>query len=477
MAGIIGGDATSVSKQTKNIAVEAAFFHPHIIANQARKYGLATDASHRFERGVDPALQKLALARFLFLLKDMAQYDSLDCFEGGSQTLKTQYVSLSVERFNSFSGLTLTAQKIQTLLGNLGFVLQSSSKLNLKFKVPSHRFDVGLQEDLYEEILRCYGYDDIPINLPKIGSTLPVREISIASKLISGLVSSGFKELMHIPFVSELTFTQLNEKSWSPAELLNPISENEPLMRGSLFGSLFSAINLNVKKGHSTIKVFELGNVFHKIKNDFAQEAHLSGIIYHHELQKTWSTKSIHYDFYSLKAEVLQLLRTLGIDNVQLIPNSSSLVFNLNSMDIFAGKKKIGVLGEINLAVTQKLIKNPAFGFELYPEKISNKQKVIKLKPSGKFPLSSRDMNILISKYNKYAEVESILLKGRIKFLHTFTLINTFEGKGISDGSISMTLRFIFQSPVKSLKESEINASMDHAFRLLQKSLNAEIRS
>ena len=146
-------------------------------------------------------------------------------------------------------------------------------------------------------------------------------------------------------------------------------------------------------------------------------------------------------------------------------------------MDIYSGKKVIGSFGEIDIVITQKLIKNTAFGFELYPEEISSHSKVIALKAISKFPSSTRDMNVLISKSYSYYEIEKLLLKGKIKFLNSLSLANTFEGQGIEDNSISMTLRFTFQSAVKSLQESEINESMKHAFDLLNKALKAKIRS
>ena len=280
-----------------------------------------------------------------------------------------------------------------------------------------------------------------------------------------------------MPFVSEENFMKLNSKTKKPAQLLNPINENEPMMRGSLFEGLFSAINLNVKKGHLSLKVFESGNVFHKSGNDFVQHGHISGIVYYHEPQKRWDSTVIPYDFYSLKAELYKLLQTLGVENLRLEPNSDNRAFNLNSMVIFSGKKAIGALGEIDLAVTQKLIKNTAFGFELYPEEILCRSKTIELKPISKFPSSTRDINILISKSHTYQSVEKTLNAGSISFLNNFALVNTFEGKGIPDGLISMTLSFTFQSSKKSLKDSEINDSMTHVLRVLKKSLGADIRS
>ncbi|MDB9812972.1 phenylalanine--tRNA ligase subunit beta [Gammaproteobacteria bacterium] len=476
VAGIIGGEKTSVSKNTTSIAVEAAFFHPDKIVNQARQYGLATDASHRFERGVDPAIQKQALERFLFLLDDIAKYDAVKGVEGSSQALKAKFVPLSIERFNNFSGLMLTAKTISSLLENLGFALNSTNKKNLSFKVPSHRFDISLEEDLYEEILRCYGYDKIPINSPKRGPVPPKNKISLTSDLKTGLVYGGFKELMHMPFVSEENFMKLNSHSNKPAELLNPINENESLMRHSLFEGLFSAINLNVKKGYSSLKVFESGNVFHKRGDHFIQHHHISGIVYHHEPQKSWNSKAIPYDFYSFKAEIYKLLRTLDIDDLRLEANSDIKAFNLNSMDIFSGKKKIGAFGEIDLAVTQKLIKNTAFGFEFYPKEILHTSKVIELKPISKFPSSTRDINILISKSYTYDDIQVKLSRSKINYLHTFNLANTFEGKGIPDGFISLTMRFIFQSNDRSLIDSDVSQSIKRIIRIMGKSFQAKVR-
>ena len=476
LAGIVGGEKTSVSKNTTNIAVEAAFFHPDKIVNQARKYGLATDASHRFERGVDPAIQKKALERFLFLLDDIAEYDAVKCVEGDSQVLKAEFVPLSIERFNNFSGLMLTTKKVSDLLKNLGFALNSTNSKNLSFKVPSHRFDISLEEDLYEEILRCYGYDNIPINSPKHGPIRLKNKVSITSALKSGLVFGGFKELMHMPFVSEKNFMKFNFHSNKPVELLNPINENEPIMRHSLFQGLFSAINFNVKKGHPSLKVFESGNVFHKRGNNFIQRGHISGIVYHHEPQKRWDSKFIPYDFYSFKAEICKLLRTLGVDDLRLKAHSDNKAFNLNSVDIFSGKSVIGAFGEIDLAVTRKLIKNTAFGFELYPEDILYNSKVIELKPISKFPSSTRDLNILISKSHTYDDIQAILLTNKINYLHTFTLANTFEGEGIPDDSISMTMRFIFQSNNRSLIDSEVSRSIKHIIKIMYKSFKAKVR-
>ena len=183
------------------------------------------------------------------------------------------------------------------------------------------------------------------------------------------------------------------------------------------------------------------------------------------------------YDFFSLKAEISKLLQTLGMKNIELQKASSLAPFNENVLDIFIGKQKIGVMGEIDLSITEKLIKKQAHGFVVYPEKILLSSVYPKIIKTSKFPLSTRDINIVIDKSISYEEVESLISQGIIKHLVSFNLINTFEGKDIPRGSVSMTLRFIFQSKAKSLLESEINSSMQTLLKLLEKRLNAKIRS
>ena len=477
IAGIIGSEASSVSSKTTNIAVEAAFFRPAIIVNQARKYGLVTDASHRFERGVDPEIQQLALERYLYLLNQIAEYDAVKLYCSYSHKTKKKSVKLNIAKFNKFSGLSLRASKAILILKNLGFEVLTKSENVATFNIPSHRFDISLEEDLYEELLRSYGYDNIPISIPKAGPIIKKRKDSVLDNLRLGFVHAGFKELMHMPFVSRASFQQLNSKDWTAAELQNPINENEPLLRGSLFKSLFNAVNSNVKKGYTPIKFFEAGNVFKKEKNSFIQSLHFSGMIYNHEPQTTWSQKELIYDFFTLKAEISKLFQTLGLHNIKFQKLSSSIPFNENALDIFIGKQKIAVIGEIDLSVTEKLIKKPAYGFEIYPEKISLLLKNPKIKKTSKFPLSTRDINIVINKFVAYQEVESLIAGGAIKHLASFSLINTFEGKDIPKGFISMTLRFVFQSNKQSLLESDINGSMQNLFKLLVKKLNAKIRS
>ena len=479
IAGIIGSEESSVSKRTSNIAVEAAFFKPEKIVNQARKYGLATDASHRFERGVDPKIQKLALERYLFLLSEIASFNKAECFFSEHSPKSTKPINLSIERFNSFSGLGLEAKDIKKILQHLGFDLFAESSKYLKFNVPSHRFDMQIEEDLYEELLRCYGYDNIPASKPKSGPKKTRNSNNSLSKLRLGLIYAGFKELMHMPFVSPETYASLNSHSLVPAELINPINENESLMRGSLFGGLFSAINLNIKKGYASIKIFELGNVFNKTKDSFAQDTHLSGLIYHHELKKNWGSKEFLYDFFSLKSEIIKLLETLGITDIQFKQSSSINAFSSNALNIYISNKHIGSIGEINLLATQKVLKKSCYGFELYPERIFEDISNTKLCTFSKFPSSSRDLNIIIDKSFVYKDVDDKLsqITNKIKNLKAFTLINIFEGKGIPDGSISMTLRFIFQSSSKSLLDAEISSEMEQVSLVLKKNFKVSFRA
>ena len=188
IAGIIGSEASSVSSNTSSIAVEAAFFRPEVIVNQARKYGLATDASHRFERGVDPDMQHQALQRYLFLLNQIAEFDSVELYCSYSHKTKKKNVKLNIEKFNAFSGLTIKVSKAILILKNLCFKVLDKSENIVTFNIPTHRFDISLEEDLYEELLRSYGYDNIPISKPKAGPIIKNREDSSLDSLRLGFV-------------------------------------------------------------------------------------------------------------------------------------------------------------------------------------------------------------------------------------------------------------------------------------------------
>ena len=184
----------------------------------------------------------------------------------------------------------------------------------------------------------------------------------------------------------------------------------------------------------------------------------------------------MEYNFFSLKAEISKLLLTLGIRNTRFQKASSVIPFNKNALEIYHGKKKIAVIGEIDLSVTDKLIKKQTLGFEIYPENISLDSENPKIKKTSKFPLSARDINIVIDNSISYKEIEELIKKEAIKFLTSYSLINTFEGKDIPKSFVSMTLRFTFQSNVKSLLESDINDSMQKILKLFEKRLNAKIR-
>ena len=478
IAGIIGGNDSSVKKNTKNIAVEAAFFKPDKIVNQARRYGLATDASHRFERGVDPKIQKLALERYLYLLQNITSFETKECFSAEHTYQNKKPVSFCIDRFNSFSGLQLKMSHAKKILKNLEFNLISESNKNSKFFIPSHRFDIELEEDLYEEILRCFGYDNVPNSTPTLGPKPKIFSQNLTLDLKLSLVHAGFKELMHMPFVSHETNNSLSSKSFKPVEIANPINENEPLLRGSLFGSLFSAVNYNIKKGYSSIKIFEHANVFNKTHNSYKQESHLSGLIYNHEPIRSWSLREFQYDFFTLKAEIIKLLKICGIQDIKFKNNKKSNVFSINALNIFVGKRLIGTFGEIDLSKTQKKIKKPCYGFELYPNKIFDNKKIKKLTKSSKFPSSARDLNIIISKEFHFDELEEKIVPyiNHIKHVKSFKLINIFEGEGIPHGFSSMTLRFIFQSQSKSLLDKEISSRLDKISLFLQDNFKVSIR-
>ena len=230
IAGIIGGADTAVSDSTKSITIEAAFFSPESLMNKARQYGLSTDASTRFERGVDPSIQAFALERYLDLLEEIASFKLIGCNKLEKKTNFAKEITLDYLDFESFAGIKISKKFITRTLKLLGFIEIDSSKTGLTISTPSHRFDMSLAEDLYEEILRHYGYDNLPVNKPKAAPYANIISDNITNTLRLFFINRGYQEVMHIPF----TASNLDLSEKKSVKVANPLKSEESFLRTKL---------------------------------------------------------------------------------------------------------------------------------------------------------------------------------------------------------------------------------------------------
>ena len=470
IAGIIGGADTAVSDSTKSIAIEAAFFSPESLMNKARQYGLSTDASTRFERGVDPSIQAFALERYLDLLEEIASFKLIGCNKLEKKTNFAKKITLDYQDFESFAGVKISKKFITRTLKMLGFIEIDSFKTGLTISTPSHRFDMSLAEDLYEEILRHYGYDNLPVNKPKAAPYANIISDDTKNTLRLFFINRGYQEVMHIPF----TASNLDLSENKSVKVANPLNSEESLLRSNLLQSLISAVEDNLKRGFKTINLFEIGRSYKKSGRSFSEEEIVSGVICRSTKVKFWDQNSLAYNFFNLKKEIQDLLKTFGIKNYEFILNTDNTFFNENSLMIKNNHSKeiIGSFGEIN----NKFSSEQLYGFSLLVDKLLRTNQRNKLNPVSKFPFSERDLNIVLDKKIDYSAIESLISKLKISYLRRFELIDIFSGKDLQEDQKSLTIRFSFQSLSRSLKEEEVNQSMDKILRNLSSKLSAKLR-
>jgi len=478
LAGIIGNLNTSVSRSTSSIAVESASFLSKKVINKARSYGLNTEASIRFERGVDPCIQDIALNYFLYLLDGIASFKRSYGFCKSHKMKPCKTINFNIQRFNKLSGLDLSLSFAKSLFVNLGFNIERSNKNSLFLRSPSYRFDIEIPEDLYEEILRHYGYNNVPLRPPKPSNLLTFKhleQLSTIKSIASFLINRGYQEMMHVPFVN--SNPQLNDSS-SDVKVMNPINNEEPLLRNNLIVSLLNALSNNLKKGHKRVLGFEAANIFYKTKDKFAEEPHISGIGYVHDKYKDWSGKHSNYNFFDLKKDMLDLLKHLNINDYSAKVNIDNSIFNANSLSILSSSNdELMKFGEINQALYGSVVKNPVYGFQILPSNLyvdSKQPKQINI-PS-KYPLSERDLNFVLDARISFSEVYKIISSLNIKILKDIRLIDLFSGKGLKSNKISMTLRFVLQSNSKSLTDEEVNLVIDRIHKSLVTKLSATLR-
>lgn len=456
IAGIIGCENSSVTSETKNFLIESAAFSPNVIMNKARKLGLNTDASLRFERGVDSTMQANALVRFLELLNEITSIKFRNFYKFQSKNnLSSRKIKFDYEDLNSFAGKKIPPRFVDKLLTNLGFAL-GKNKQGFYAVVPSHRFDIDIKEDIYEEILRVYGFDKLPASLPLAGPSNIKTSPSYVQSISNFLIANGYQELMHLPFVQK---TYVNEAK--SILLANPINNEESYLRDSLFFSLINSLAKNYKKGLRQAKFFEVGKLFSIQSKKYMEEECISGIIFKCKKTKFWMTEP-NFDFFYMKHQVFGMLNFLGFDDEDLLcerENKANMFFGTNSLSIRLKNQKDPFLciGVIDHLYTKQISETDVIGFEFNLMKFKSIQKKKKIILPSIFPFAERDLNLLIPKDLPFKDISYAIKSINTPYLKRFEVIDLFEDENLGSKNKSITIRFVLQSKDKSLTDEEIN--------------------
>ena len=479
LAGIMGGLATAVTDNTRNIFLESAFFTPLAIAGRARQFGLHTDASHRYERGVDYRIQTQALERMTQLTLEICGGEPGPLVEVCSdQHLPSRRrVALEYAQVERLLGKEISASEIQAILTRLGLSLIDNEH-GLEAEIPSFRFDLQLPEDLIEEIVRIHGYQRIPCTAVRTGLRMRKAETRLTARdYRQVLVSRDYHEAITYSFVDRNLQGRIMGKDNAIA-LLNPIASDMGVMRQSLWPGLLQALEYNLKRQRQRVRLFEQGLVFHQQHGEVLQTPMLAGLIHGKSQEKQWNREAISCDFFDIKGDIEALLALSGNDTVpEYVRIDDSALHPGRSARVILNDQTIGKFGAAHPSILRKLgLPGPVYLFELEYGKISAK-KGKKFTKISKFPSIRRDLSLLVDKEITVASVINCVENSASELLQNLELFDVYQGEGIDIKQKSLTLGLTFQGTFSTLKDAEIEDIMARVLDSLHSKFGATLRA
>lgn len=482
IAGVFGGEQSGVTEKTSDILLESAFFNPVAIAGQARSYGLHTDASHRYERGVDFTLQHDAMERATALLLDIVGGEAGPVIEAvaADKLPKVTEVRLRRARLDRVIGHHIDNAKVTDILTRLG--------LDVKFEndswsadIPSYRFDISIEEDLIEEVARVYGYNSIPNVAPtaKLKMTTHDESTIALSKFRNTLVTRGYQEAITYSFVDPKAQAIIHPQS-APLILPHPISIEMSAMRVSLMPGLLASVAYNQNRQQPRIRLFEHGLKFisdDSAENGLQQIPVIGGVITGLAHGEHWVEQKRNVDFYDLKGDVEALLAiTNDTSRFEIKAEQSDGLHPGQSAVIYVDGKKVGFFGALHPQVQKSLdINNATFVFEIEMSAIE-KRNLPQAVGVSKFPSNRRDIAILVADSVNSGDILSTIEKVGGNQLVDLNLFDVYKGKGIEPNYKSLAIALTLQAVDRTLEEKDINLVVDNVVATLAEKFNASLR-
>lgn len=480
MAGIMGGEPTSVTASTRHILLESAFFSPLAIAGRARSYGLHTDSSHRFERGVDWQLQRRAMERATALLLEIVGGEPGPISEtvAEEQLPKAQQVRLRHDRVTALLALELPAEEIEGILTRLGLELETVAEREWRVQVPSYRFDISLEVDLIEEIARVYGYNNLPVRTPRAELPIPpIAEAKVAlNRLRSHLISLGYQEAITYSFI-DAELSQQFDDQYQPIALANPISAEMAVMRTTLWPGLVKALKYNQRRQQARVRLFEIGQRFLPAAEGLEQQNVIAGVLSGTRQPEGWCGGSEPVDFFDLKGDVETLLG-LGSrgDDFTFEADSQVALHPGQSAAIRRDGKTVGRIGALHPNLHKALdLNGPVFLFEIELDAVIE-GRVARFAELSRFPESRRDLALLLSSETGFSRVRELVEQHAGEHLKQVTLFDVYQGQGIEPGRKSLALGLTWQHPSRTLTDEEINSAVEAVISALSEQLGAVLR-
>lgn len=480
LAGVMGGAGSAVSASTRHILLEAAYFDPTALAGKARSYGLHTDSSQRFERGVDPALQSLAIERATALLLELVGGEAGPLRLKEAPTLPAvPGVRLRLARVQQYLGLSLAVPDLAALLESLGMAVERGGD-SLVVSPPSWRFDIRYEVDLLEEIARIYGYNRLPVRSCLAPLNLqPAPESRRDPRLLKQqLTALGYQEVITYSFVDPALQRNLG-LSEGEIPVQNPISAELGVMRRSLLPGLLATTLYNLNRQQSRVRLFESGLAFVSEQGKTRQEAMLGLSLYGPREPESWSRKSSQpVDFYDIKGDVEALLSSLGLaGQARYSPSALEALHPGQSAAISVNGKEIGFMGGLHPAILQELgLPGPFFFAQLAVRDLLTVP-VPRFEEISRFPEVRRDLALVVDRSVPVAELLEEIWRVPESYLTNLKVFDVYSGEGIDPQRKSVALGLTFRAKSRTLTDTEIHESVDRVLKALKARFQADLRS
>ncbi|QOC23959.1 phenylalanine--tRNA ligase subunit beta [Wenzhouxiangella sp. AB-CW3] len=479
IGGIMGGLDSAVSDTTRDILLESAWFNPAVISGRARRMGLSTESAHRFERGVDPALQRRAIERATSLILDIAGGSPgpvvEECVE--ERVPVNTAVRLRLERVNRLLGTELRADEVGSILGRLGMAVRQEGE-EFHVQASSARRDIEIEADLIEEVARIYGYDQLPVRRP--GGRLTLR-MSPESRLPERqmreqLAARGFQQIMSWSFVSLDALDALGMAAGAQP-LANPLSRDMGVLRTSLLPGMLDVAGRNMRRQHHHFRLFECGACF-RVENDtFVERERLGLLMLGAQRGEHFSGRGREVDFYDLKGEIEHLLERNSVAaTIEFRPVSLPWLHPGQAAEVLLNGQSAGWMGQLHPALLDDLeLGQPPFVAELDLLAISQRELPLH-QDTGRFPAVRRDLALVVPDRHSAAEVLAIIKKEADKWLEKAVIFDQYRGEGIESGSRSLAIGLIFRDVSRTLEDREIDSVISRVVARLEEHLAAKLR-
>ncbi len=479
LAGIMGGNPTAVTASTRNVLFEAAFFTPELLAGRARGYGLHTDSSHRFERGVDIKLQREAIERATRLLIDITGGDAgpvVETVESGHVPARPD-VQLRPERIERLLGFAMNEAEVERILGALGLGVERNGE-GWSCSVPSWRFDIAIEADLIEELARIHGYNNLPVTHIRGDLVIPSQpESQINMRNVRRhLAANGYQEAITFSFIDP-KLQHMFDPQLEPVALANPISADMAVMRTSLIPGLVSAVQHNVNRQQMRVRLFETGLRFVPAGDGLRQELMIAMAVTGPRAQESWSATARAADFFDLKGDLESLMMLTGQhDSFSFEAGAREGMHPGQTAVIQFADQDVGFVGALHPSLQADLgLSAPVFIAEVNLSAV-REGRIPEFKELSKFPEVRRDLAILVDKTVSSKELLDDVRRSAGGYLTSLRLFDVYEGKGIDPKQKSLALGLTFRDQSRTLSDDDVNQALNQVIDSLEKNYKAGLR-